>query len=90
MGTTPGSPGAWARTNQLAAKSATITTLLNLCPNPIAFTRTGRYREPVDQPKHHREEPPTTPTAIIQKEISRPPRAACEHVDDVEDHRRRK
>jgi hypothetical protein len=39
MGKTPGSPGAPERSNQLIANSATITTLLNPCPNPIAFAR---------------------------------------------------
>ena len=37
MGKTPGSPGSPERSSQLTANSATINTLLNPCPNPIAF-----------------------------------------------------
>ena len=71
MGKTPGSPGAPERNSQLAAKSATMRTLLNPCPNPIAFARVpeGIPSQSI-RPNTAARSPPITPTAIIQKEIS--------------------
>ena len=71
MGKIPGSPGAGARSNQLAANSATIITLLKLCPNPIALARVpeGIASQSI-KPNPAAASPPMTPAAIIQKAIS--------------------
>ena len=71
MGKTPGSPGAPVRSNQLEAKSATMSTLLNPCASPIALARVpeGIASQSI-RPNTAARSPPATPTAIIQKEIS--------------------
>jgi len=90
MGKTPGSPGAPERSNQLEANSATITTLLNPCPNPIPFARVpeGIASQSI-KPNTAARSPPMTPAAIIQKEISAHLGPPVNKMDNVEDYRRR-